>query len=227
MDKTKSIFKLVYRDDKSRRCTNFYNAANAEEALAFAVKDGLHHIVNSSVKEVSAKFADQMINGITDLERAEAFANKKHANQKYGDGPYTIHLRAVVQVLNDFGWRVTDILVAGWLHDTIEDTDTTREEIECLFGEQVARLVWACTGVGANRKERNQSIYAKLKECPEGVCLKLADRIPNAENSKANNPSLFEMYKKEYEAFENALLLLDPNITDMWDRLDKVFSDSI
>jgi len=225
MDASNPIFRVVYRDNKSRRCTDFYHAANAEEALAFAVNNGLTHIYKNIV-EVPKQFFpnfENISNGNTDEDRARFFAYKKHADQKYGTGPYTIHLDAVRQVLKDFDWVMTDIIVSGWLHDTIEDTNTTQEEINALFGAQVARIVWACSGVGKNRKERNESIYAKLKECPEGVCVKLADRIANVESAKANDPKKFEMYKKEYEAFESALLPLDNSITDMWDRLDTVF----
>ena len=55
------------------------------------------------------------------------------------------------------------VVAAAWLHDTIEDTSVTREDIVAHFGDEVAALVWAVTGEGATRSERNQSAYAKIR----------------------------------------------------------------
>jgi hypothetical protein len=96
---------------------------------------------------------------------AWTFAEERHAAQRYGDQPYTVHLEHVRAVLASFGHGGA-LGVAAWLHDTVEDTATTREEIAERFGEDVAALVWAVTGTGKNRKERNASAYEKIRQTP-------------------------------------------------------------
>lgn len=136
---------------------------------------------------------------------AREFATKKHALQRYGDEPYTAHLKAVRDVIRWAG--IADehpLAVAAWLHDTLEDTDATKDEIEQHFGAEVVALVWAVTGVGKNRKERNANAYAKMREHPAAITLKLADRIANVEAS-ARVPDKLAMYQKEWPHFRDAL----------------------
>lgn len=130
---------------------------------------------------------------------AAIFAATRHAGKLYGTEPYTVHLLAVRTVLHDFGFN-GDFGPAAWLHDTIEDTATTREEIEAQFGPYAASLVWAVTGVGATRAERNHSAYEKIVLCPGAVILKLADRIANVEASAVGSSHL-AMYAKEHAGF--------------------------
>ena len=147
------------------------------------------------------------------------FAARKHANQRYGDQPYTVHLAAVREVLRDMGVLDNEPLaIAAWLHDTIEDTETTREEIEEHFGEEVVSLVWAVTGVGKNRKERNTNAYEKIRAYPLAATLKLADRIANVEAS-AHVPDKLAMYRKEWPSFREALQGMGD--ARLWERLGK------
>src|SRR5690606_29927622 len=97
------------------------------------------------------------------METAEAFARRMHAGQIYeGHGDYAdTHLRAVVRVLSDFALD-SQWADAGWLHDVLEDTPATRDELERLFGWEVALLVWACTKEGVTAKARTHSIYEKI-----------------------------------------------------------------
>lgn len=85
---------------------------------------------------------------------AEAFAVAAHGDQRYGGGPYHIHLAAVVRVLNNFGY-VGAYEAAGWLHDVVEDTDVDLATVAERFGPEVASMVDAVTGLGATRAERN------------------------------------------------------------------------
>jgi (p)ppGpp synthase/HD superfamily hydrolase len=152
----------------------------------------------------------------SDLEtRARSFAEAAHEGQRYGDAPYITHLVAVRAVLDDFGYGGA-LGVAAWLHDSIEDTGATKDEIATRFGEEVAELVWAVTGVGANRKERNASAYAKIRATPRAAILKLADRIANVEASRTV-PSKLEMYRAEWRSFREHLGELGDD--RMWSRL--------
>lgn len=150
---------------------------------------------------------------------ARAFATHKHEGQKYGEKPYTVHLAAVRDVLLSVGVLDDEPLgIAAWLHDTVEDTSTTREEIEVRFGADVASLVWAVTGVGKNRKERNANAYEKIRAYPLAATLKLADRIANVEAS-ANVPDKLAMYRKEWPSFRDALA--GNGHPALWERLRK------
>ncbi len=160
---------------------------------------------------------------------AKAYAVAAHGEQKYGSKPYVTHLEAVVAVLKDFGFS-GDLVVAGWLHDVLEDTGTSASQLDLAFGSTVTHLVWAVTGVGKNRKERNENAYGKLEEKPRAVILKLADRIANAEACAKTRDHRLEMYQKEHAGFKARLArlgkLLDEESTValMWERLDKVLA---
>ncbi len=154
---------------------------------------------------------------------ARDYAVQKHAAQRYGDEPYLVHLKAVREVLRWAGFDDDHPLaIAAWLHDTIEDTDATREDVAERFGTKVAELVWAVTGIGKNRKERNENAYQKIRACPDAAILKLADRISNVEAS-ANVPDKLAMYRKEWPAFQEALAGLGTPI--LWERLKKALGE--
>jgi (p)ppGpp synthase/HD superfamily hydrolase len=82
--------------------------------------------------------------------RARAFALSAHGEQRYGTHPYVVHLSAVRATLAEFG-HAGELLVAAWLHDTLEDTTATRVEMRAEFGAEVEALVWAVTGRGDPR----------------------------------------------------------------------------
>lgn len=142
---------------------------------------------------------------------AEAFADKMHEGLPYGPHPYRYHLERVVAILARHGQSET-MRVAGWLHDVVEDTPTTSEEVETLFGSEVARLVWAVTGVGPTRPDRNQDAYRKIvqtrTEHPglDPTTLKLADRVANVmESIFTGNTKQLAKYQREMEGFRQAL----------------------
>ncbi|MFC6013434.1 HD domain-containing protein [Nocardia lasii] len=153
---------------------------------------------------------------------AREFALTAHGDQRYGEHPYITHLAAVRAVLDDFGYA-GELGQAAWLHDVVEDTPVTAEEIENRFGREVLDLVWAVTGVGPDRKARNQNAYSKIVAHPRAVILKLADRTANAEASPPNS-SWMGMYRTEHPTFKahlGPLLAEDPTVARMWERLDR------
>ena len=142
------------------------------------------------------------------VEDARQFATLHHGAQLYGNGePYTYHLGKVVQVLRDFNadWNY---LAAGWLHDVLEDCfqdlsmSDRRAILRSRFGQIIEELVWACTGVGENRKARNADQYAKIKALTIAAPLKIADRIANMEACVEEKNPLGRMYVKETEEFD-------------------------
>jgi (p)ppGpp synthase/HD superfamily hydrolase len=156
---------------------------------------------------------------IDPVKVARFFAATKHGSQQYGTGlPYTHHLAAVELVLKRFGVLEEDMLVAAWLHDVVEDTETKLKDVEEMFGANVAALVGAVTNEdGPSRKVRAALTYPKTRSVVGGVTLKLADRIANVEAGG----KLVDMYKKEYEDFRRALYT--PGIAEsMWAHLDNL-----
>ncbi len=155
------------------------------------------------------------------LTSAREFALKAHGDQTYGVGvPYSVHLDNVVGVLLNHGVTDESVLAAGYLHDTLEDTNAIPYEIELYFGEKTFELVSAVTNEeGKNRKERHLKTYPKIKACPGATQLKLADRIANVAYSLHTVSPLFYMYQKEYADFKQALYV-EGDCVSMWQDLD-------
>ncbi len=131
-------------------------------------------------------------NDILELEHAIEFATKAHEGQKRRSGePYITHPLSVAAILIEWGMDIDSIL-AGVLHDTIEDTDTTAEQIESLFGRNVAFLVEGVTKVSQTRAGM-KSLEHYLPQTTDNlsklliavghdvrvIIIKLADRLHN------------------------------------------------
>lgn len=147
-----------------------------------------------------------MNTGKPDPTRARYFAEIKHSGQTYNDEvPYTYHLDSVVEVLKRFGFTDPVMVCAAYLHDVIEDTTGSYNDIKKRFGEEIAELVYAVTSeLGRNREERNKKTYPKIAANRQAVLLKLADRIANVEYGLASGGKT-EMYTKEFQSFYDAL----------------------
>jgi GTP pyrophosphokinase len=136
--------------------------------------------------------ADRMLdyNPQVDLERLQSayvFTAKVHDGQERLSGePYLIHPLEVAGILLDLNVD-EDTIIAGLLHDTLEDTLTTREEIERLFGPRVAFLVEGLTKIAriefrSAREQQAENFRKMLIAMSEDICIlmiKLADRLHN------------------------------------------------
>lgn len=126
------------------------------------------------------------------LEQAIRFAVERHsgATRKGKDTPYILHPLEAMQILSAIG-ADTNLMIAGVLHDTVEDTNTTLEEIEAVFGEDVAELV-ASNSEDKTKSwdERKAHTIEYLKTAPyRNKLLIFADKL-------ANQRSLYRDYKK-------------------------------
>jgi (p)ppGpp synthase/HD superfamily hydrolase len=120
------------------------------------------------------------------MMNAEIFAAKKHSGQMYGKvHTYDFHLRQVVENLKEFGYTEKKYLDAGWLHDTLEDTNTTVMELKMNFGHEVYDMVWAVTAVGVTREAGTLDTIRKLENCPQAIPVKMADRLANMRFSRS------------------------------------------
>ena len=134
------------------------------------------------------------------IKEARDYAVIQHARQTYGIHNYEFHLDEVYQLVCEAGLN-DNFKIAAYLHDILEDTQTTKEELRDKFNSEVAEMVYAVSGFGENRKSRTENIMQKLLDKTEYVDLKLADRIANMRNSQLNNPKLYNMYLKELPLF--------------------------
>jgi len=131
---------------------------------------------------------------IAKLLRAASFAAKKHKIQKRkgADGePYINHPLEVANLLANVG-KVEDydVLITALLHDTIEDTEASKEEIAGLFGEKVCEMVLEVTDDKSLPKaERKQLQIEHAPHLSEGAKLvKLGDKISNVRDVLENPP---------------------------------------
>lgn len=116
--------------------------------------------------------------------KALKFASVKHQNQRRkqaGDIPYINHPIEVTYVLVEAGVKDYSVLAAAVLHDTIEDTETTREELEKEFGSHITNIVVECSDNKALSKvERKKLQITKAsKVSQEAKLVKMADKISN------------------------------------------------
>ncbi len=146
--------------------------------------------------------------------RAVEFAAKKHRMQRRKDtevSPYINHPIALMHVLCiDGGITDTTILVAAALHDTIEDTDTTGEELEREFGSAIASIVSEMTdnkSLPKAERKRLQIEHARHMS-REGTLVKLADKICNLRDVAANPPGGWSL-ERQIEYFEWAKAVVD------------------
>lgn len=152
-------------------------------------------------------------------KEARMVAVKAHSNQSYDEiFPYEKHLDDVVDVLKRFGFS-GQFIVAGYLHDAIEDDGISYNDINRHFNKEVAEMVYCVTDeLGRNRKEKKEKTLPKTASNPDAIILKLADRIANIEHG-----GKIDMYAKEYQEFKGALYLNTPaHGRPMWEYLDKL-----
>lgn len=121
------------------------------------------------------------------LKRAYNFAFKAHGDQLRASGdPYFLHPVEVASILIDLKLDVASI-VTGFLHDTVEDTGATLEEIEALFGREVAQLVDGVTKLSkldfrseaVKQSENFQKLVLAMSHDLRVLLIKLADRLHN------------------------------------------------
>ena len=136
------------------------------------------------------------------LLKAIEFASRKHSTQRRKDeeaSPYINHSIAVTHLLADTG-SVTDLvtLMVGVLHDTIEDTTTTGEELEAQFGRTVRKVVEELTDDKsldpAVRKRRQIEHAPHLSRRAKEI--KLADKIANVQDVTDAPPATWDLTRR-------------------------------
>ena len=176
------------------------------------------------------------------VQVAALFAMTAHAaaGNSYDNQPYELHLKQVVKLigdyacdidpLNDYTWpdlgtgmstltKRTRLVQAGWLHDVIEDTGIKYNDVNLIFGKDVADWVWNVTDErGVNREDRFRKTLPKIRSCEESRYIKLCDRIANVEYSIEHPGPLLDMYMKGLPKFIEVMF---PNHMLPMERLRK------
>ena len=141
--------------------------------------------------------------------KAVAFAAHKHKDQRRKDenaSPYINHPIALANVLaNEAGIADENVLCAAILHDTIEDTETTKEELVKEFGEKIASIVLDVTD-DKSIKDKALRKQLQVEHAPhishEAKLVKLADKISNLRDILASPPKDWSSdRKREYFAW--------------------------
>src|SRR3989338_3743001 len=147
---------------------------------------------------------------IEQIKRAFVVSEKAHAGQARASGDaYVQHCLHVAYILSDLRMP-TPVIVAGLLHDTVEDTDLTLDDIRRDFGEEVAQLVDGVTKLaqlprvsreGNTRVDRNKESLRKtfltMSDDVRVVLIKLADRLHNMRTLQFVKPEKRERIARE------------------------------
>jgi len=130
------------------------------------------------------------------IEQAIQYAAAKHSEQKRKDGsPYIIHPLAVAQIVVEMGLD-TDAVLGALLHDCIEDTDASKEEIAKRFGEATADMVEGVTKLTranfSSSEERQmenlRKMFMAMSKDIRVVLIKIADRLHNMRTMQYQTP---------------------------------------
>jgi guanosine-3',5'-bis(diphosphate) 3'-pyrophosphohydrolase len=137
------------------------------------------------------------------VEKARAFATQAHEGQvrKYTGVPYIVHPIEVMEIVRTVA-HDDAMLAAALLHDVVEDTDITIEDVETEFGADVASLVSDLTDV-SNPEDGNRKLRKALdrehsaKSSARAQTVKLADLISNSMDIVKHDPAFAKFYIQE------------------------------
>ena len=165
--------------------------------------------------------------------KAAHFAAKKHRDQRRKDkhaSPYIIHPISVALAIAQIG-RVDDpeILAAALLHDTLEDTETTPEELEAEFGKKVCEYVLDVTDDKTLPKDERKSRQIEhAKKISKGAALiKLGDKISNVTDVINNPPEDWDINRrKEYLDWAEKVIENCPKVNErMENKLQEILNN--
>jgi (p)ppGpp synthase/HD superfamily hydrolase len=157
-----------------------------------------------------------------DIRKARGFAMDAHDGtaRKYTGDPYFNHVERVAIEVSIHPRATADMVMAAYLHDVVEDTDYTLEDIDEEFGLSVAEMVSQLTNVskqfvGLNRAQRKAMDIARLAEAPAPVkVIKMIDRIDNLMEMSGATAGFRRMYAAESRALLSAIRDADRTLAE-------------
>lgn len=166
------------------------------------------------------------------VDKARRYASKAHASidqrRKYTNDPYIVHPQAVADIVSSVP-HTEEMLAAAWLHDTVEDTSTTLDDINSHFGPQVAELVGMLTNVslaceGDRIEKKNLDRQHCAKASPAAKTIKLADLIDNLRSLVTHDPDFAKTYLIEKRLM---LAVLKEGDATLWRQVEHIINDSL
>lgn len=155
---------------------------------------------------------------MTVVERARVFATAAHAavgqKRKYTFEPYIVHPTEVASIVASVP-HTEEMLAAAYLHDTVEDTGVTMDDIEAEFGSEVRQLVGWLTDVSqphdGNRAHRKAVDREHTARAPANAqTIKLADLISNCTSILVHDEAFAKIYLEEKRLLLEVLTKGDP-----------------
>lgn len=154
-----------------------------------------HHLVDDAQRNLMRAVAYLSDKEKEDVIAACAYGDKAHIKDKRKSGePYITHPIAVAEILAGFHLD-RDTIIAAILHDTVEDTEVTSEDVTTRFGPTVARLVDGVTKLKSSNHNKQQNkaatfhkIMSATLDDPRVLIIKLADRLHNMSTLDAVRP---------------------------------------
>ena len=164
------------------------------------------------------------------LMHALEFASRKHKDQRRKDvdaSPYINHPISLANILcNEAHVTDIDVICGALLHDTVEDTDTTEEELEKEFGKTICNIVMAVSDDPAlSRVERKQAqIDHAGHASDEAKLVKLADKVSNLRDVAINSPADWSLERRQ-EYFDWGKQVID-QVRGVHPLLESLFDDA-
>jgi GTP diphosphokinase / guanosine-3',5'-bis(diphosphate) 3'-diphosphatase len=140
--------------------------------------------------------------GIALILKAAEFAARKHRDQRRKDksaSPYINHPIALAEVLSRVGGITSpEVLAAALLHDTLEDTKTSRAELKRAFGPNITKIVEEVTDNKRLPKQRRKELQVEhaAHSSKSAKLVKLADKISNLSDMATNPPAGWSLQRK-------------------------------
>ncbi|MBF6638492.1 bifunctional (p)ppGpp synthetase/guanosine-3',5'-bis(diphosphate) 3'-pyrophosphohydrolase [Rouxiella silvae] len=166
------------------------------------------------------------------VDKARRYASKAHASinqrRKYTNDPYIVHPEAVANIVASVP-HTQVMLAAAWLHDTVEDTQSTLDDITRHFGNEVAELVAMLTNVSGNVQgnriqRKNLDRQHTAKACASAKTIKLADLIDNLRSLVTHDPDFAKTYLVEKRLL---LAVLKEGDATLWQQAEYIINDSL
>ncbi len=162
--------------------------------------------------------------------QALSFAAQKHRDQRRKDvntSPYINHPIALASVLvNEAGIEDVAVVCGALLHDTVEDTETTPEELEQVFGPQIRAIVMDVTDDKTLEKHirKQRQIEHAAHACREAKLVKLADKICNLRDIASCPPADWSLERKQ-QYFDWAKAVVD-RVRGAHPGLERLFDEA-
>ncbi|WP_394209703.1 phosphohydrolase [Enterovibrio calviensis] len=140
---------------------------------------------------------------------ARTFARARHEGQRYGEFPYSVHLDDVERLAQPFG---INAMIIAQLHDILEDTTTSVDELVVEFGGMIGLSVSYVTDpMGGDRKSKKHQLHQRLIQLDESseaarlaLIVKSCDRLANVKACRLFHHEKYKMYQSEHAEFRKA-----------------------